>query len=181
VEVPVDIRELARSELSRVGEIDRTERIEVVFEQRGTELVAVPGDRSAPAWDREGHGEYSVHSQRQALEHYADAGGIARGAFSDGRLVGIGVVVPHVPRPAIAQLAYLHVSRDLRGIGVGSRLCAELELVARQAGDTEIVVSATPSENTVHFYMRRGYRPMARPLPELLELEPEDIHMAKPI
>ena len=39
-------------------------------------------------------------------------------------------------------------------------------------GDTEIVVSATPSENTVRFYMGRGYQPMAQPLPELLELEP---------
>jgi GNAT superfamily N-acetyltransferase len=112
--------------------------------------------------------------------HYADGGGIARGAFSDGRLVGIGVVVPHL-RPAIAQLAFLHVSQDFRAAGVGSRLAADLELVARRAGDREIVVSATPSENTVRFYWGRGYRPMARPLPELLELEPEDVHMRKVI
>jgi len=77
--------------------------------------------------------------------HYADAGGIARGAFSDGRLVGIGVVVLHM-RPAIAQLAFLHVSQEFRAAGVGSRLAADLELVARRAGDREIVVSATPSE-----------------------------------
>jgi predicted N-acetyltransferase YhbS len=60
------------------------------------------------------------------------------------------VVVPHI-RPAIAQLAFLHVSQDFRAAGVGSRLSADLELVARRAGDTEIVVSATPSENTVRF------------------------------
>jgi GNAT superfamily N-acetyltransferase len=180
VEAPVEIRDLARSELSRVGEIDRTERIDVLFEQHGTELVARRGSWSASAWDPEGHGEHSVDAQRRALVHYADAGGIARGAFSGGRLVGIGVVVPHI-RPAIAQLAFLHVSRDFRAAGVGSRLSADLELVARRAGDTEIVVSATPSENTVRFYLGRGYRPMARPLPELLELEPEDVHMAKVI
>jgi hypothetical protein len=40
VAAPVEIRDLARSELSRVGEIDRTERIDVLFEQHGTELVA---------------------------------------------------------------------------------------------------------------------------------------------
>ena len=180
VQVPVEIRDLARSELSRVGEIDRTERIEVLFEQHGTELVARRGSWSASAWDPDGHGEHSVDAQRQALMHYADAGGIARGAFSDGRLVGIGVVVPHM-RPAIAQLAFLHVSQDFRAAGVGSRLAADLELVARRAGDREIVVSATPSENTVRFYWGRGYRPMARPLPELLELEPEDVHMRKVI
>jgi GNAT superfamily N-acetyltransferase len=180
VESPVEIRDLARNELSRVGEIDRTEHINVLFEQRGIELFARRGSWSASAWDPDGHGEHSVDAHRRALLHYADAGGIARGAFSGQRLVGIGVVVPHI-RPAIAQLAFLHVSRDFRGEGLGSRLSADLELVARRAGDTEIVVSATPSENTVRFYLGRGYRPMARPLLELLELEPEDIHMGKVI
>jgi GNAT superfamily N-acetyltransferase len=177
---PVEIRDLARSELSRIGEIDRTERIDVLFEQRGTELLARRGSWSAPAWDPDGHGEHSVAGKRLDLMHYADAGGIARGGFSGGRLVGIGVVVPHI-RPSIAQLAFLHVSRDFRAVGLGSRLSVDLELVARRAGDTEIVVSATPSENTVRFYLGRGYRPMARPLPELLDLEPEDIHMGKVI
>jgi hypothetical protein len=119
VAAPVEIRDLARSELSRVGEIDRTERIDVLFEQHGTELVPRRGSWSASAWDPDGHGEHSVHAKRQALVHYADAGGIARGAFSGGRLVGIGVVVPHI-RPAIAQLAFLHVSQDFRAAGLGS-------------------------------------------------------------
>jgi len=180
VDAPVEIRDLTRSEMSRVGKIDRTERIDVLFEQHGTELVARRVSWNAPAWDPDGHGEYSVDAKHQALVHYADAGGIARGAFSGRRLVGIGVVVPHI-RPAIAQLAFLHVSQDFRAAGLGSRLTADLELVARHAGDTEIVVSATPSENTVRFYLGRGYRPMAHPLPELLELEPEDVHMGKVI
>ncbi len=180
MDVHVEIRDLARSELVRVGEIDRTERIDVLFEQHGTELVARRGRWSASAWDAEGRGEHSVNARRVELMHYADAGGVARGAFSGERLVGIGLVVPHI-RAAIAHLAFLHVSRDLRATGVGSRLTADLELVARHAGDTEIVVSATPSENTVRFYLGRGYRPMAQPLPELLEREPEDVHMAKQI
>jgi GNAT superfamily N-acetyltransferase len=178
MEAPVEIRALERSEFSRVDELDRTERIDILFEQHGTELVARAGNWNAPAWDPDGDGEYSVHAQHQALQHYADAGGIARGAFSGERLVGIGVVVPHI-RPGIAQLAYLHVSHDFRAAGVGRRLSADLDLIARRAGDTEIVVSATPSGNTVRFYMGRGYRPVAQPLPELLALEPEDVHMAK--
>ena len=178
MEALVEIRDLASSEFSRVGEIDRTEHIDVLYEQHGTELVARRGNWTASAWDPDGQGEHSVEAKRQALVHYADAGGIARGALSGGRLVGIGVVVPHI-RPAIAQLAFLHVSQDFRGAGVGSRLTADLELVARRAGDREVVVSATPSENTVRFYWGRGYRPMAQPLPELLELQPEDVQMGK--
>jgi GNAT superfamily N-acetyltransferase len=169
---------LARSELGRVGEIDRTERIDLVYEQRGTELVERRGDWSAPAWDPAGNGEHSVEAQRHALEHYVDAGGIALGAFSGGRLVGIGVMVPHI-RSAIAQLAFLHVSNGFRASGVGSRLCDDLEVLARDAGDTGMVVSATPSENTVRFYLRRGFRLMAEPLPELFQLEREDAHLSK--
>ena len=178
MEAAVDIRRLAPVELARVVEIDRTERIDVIYEQRGTELVERRGDWSAAAWDPDGHGDHSVEGQRHALEHYVDAGGIALGALSGGRLVGIGVVVAHV-RPTIAQLAYLHVSAAFRAAGIGSRLCDDLELIASGAGDSEMVVSATPSVNTVRFYMGRGYRLMAQPLPELLELEPEDVHMMK--
>jgi ribosomal protein S18 acetylase RimI-like enzyme len=87
-------------------------------------------------------------------------------------------VTPHV-RPGIAQLAFLHVSDGYRGRGVGSYLTAELERLAREQGDEMMVVSATPSENTVRFYLGRGFEPVADPLPELLELEPEDIHMRK--
>jgi ribosomal protein S18 acetylase RimI-like enzyme len=178
VGTPVEIRRLARTELSLVAQIDRTERIDVVYAQRGTELVRRRGNWSASAWDPSGHGEHSVEAQRHALEHHVDGGGTALGAFSGDRLVGIGVVVPHL-RPRIAQLAFLHVSNGFRAAGTGSRLCDELELVAREAGDTEIVVSATPSENTVHFYLGRGYELMAEPLPELFDLEPEDVHMMK--
>jgi GNAT superfamily N-acetyltransferase len=180
VEPTIEIRNLVRSELWRVGEIDRTEHIDVIFEQDGTELVEHRGSWNAPAWDPDGQGEHSVDAQRRALAGYADEGGIARGAFAHGLLVGIGVVVPHI-RPTIAQLASLHVSRRLRSAGIGSRLCDDLELIAHRAGDTEIVVTATPSGNTVRFYLGRGYRPMAQPLPELLALEPEDIHMNKAI
>ena len=174
----VEIRRLARAELSRVGEIDRTEHIDLLYEQRGTELVERPGDWSAPAWDADGHGDHSVAAKRDELERYVDAGGIAFGAFVDGRLVGIGVVVPHL-RPAVAQLAFLHVTRTRRATGIGSRLSGELERVARAAGAASMVVSATPSANTVRFYTGRGFALMPQPLPELFEREPEDVHMRK--
>lgn len=175
---PIELRRLARAELSRVAEIDRTERIDLIYEQRGTELDARRGSWSATAWDPHEDGEHSVAVQRRSLEHYVDAGGVALGAFSQARLVGIGVVVPHL-RPEIAQLAFLHVSAAFRATGIGRRLSDELDLIARDAGDLEIVVSATPTENTVRFYRSRGYALTADPLPELYELEPEDVHMRK--
>jgi GNAT superfamily N-acetyltransferase len=164
--------------LSRVGEIDRAERIDVLYEQRGTELLARHGNWSASAWDRVGHGEHSVEAKVKELQRYVDRGGISLGGIAAGRLIALGVVVPHL-RPGIAQLAFLHVSASWRGTGIGSRLSAQLDQLARTAGDTDMVVSATPSDNTVRFYLSRGFRPTAEPLAELFELEPEDVHMGK--
>jgi predicted N-acetyltransferase YhbS len=170
-------RRLVAADLCRIGEIDRTERIEALYVQHGADLVRREGDWSSPKW-REGKGEHSIAHQQAQCEGYLAAGALGLSAFEGERLVGIGLVTPHL-RPGIAQLAFLHVSDGYRGQGVGSRLTAELEWLAREQGDRMIVVSATPSENTVRFYLRRGFEPMADPLPELLELEPEDVHMCK--
>jgi GNAT superfamily N-acetyltransferase len=174
----ISYRRLVAADLVRIGEIDRSERIDALYVQRGSRLEEKAGDRSAPAWFSEGEGEHSVAHQRAECERHLAAGGIALGAFADGQLVGIGVVTPHI-RPGIAQLAFLHVSNAYRARGVGGHLSEELERLARDHGDTTMVVSATPSLNTVRFYRRRGFEPMAEPLPELYELEPEDVHMEK--
>lgn len=176
----ITIRRLERGELARVGEIDRTERINVLYRQRGAHLVRIEGQFDASPWAAEGRDEHSVKHQREELRRLFARGATALGAFDGGRLVGIGVLLPHL-RPGVAQLAFLHVGHGFRDRGVGGRLAAELERIAREAGDKRIVVSATPSEHTVRFYERRGFRPMAEPLPELLALEPEDVHLNKPL
>jgi ribosomal protein S18 acetylase RimI-like enzyme len=172
------VRQLRDDELGRVAEIDRTEQIDAIFVQRGTELESRPGDWSAPPWDPDGDGEHSVAAHVREVARSVDAGGTALGAFDGSRLVGLGVVLPHL-RPGIAQLAWLHVTAGQRDAGIGRRLCGALEAIAKGAGDDRIVVSATPSEHTVGFYRRRGYQVMAEPLPELYAREPEDVHLEK--
>jgi GNAT superfamily N-acetyltransferase len=170
-------RRLGVDELAHVGEIDRTEAIDTLYVQEGASLREVRGDFSAAAWDPVGTGQHSVAAQHAELARYVEKGAVCIGAFDD-RLIGIGVVLPHV-RPGVAQLAYLYVSDGRRGQGVGATLTDELERVAREAGSRSMVVSATPSRNTVDFYRRCGYEPMAEPLPELYELEPDDVHLEK--
>jgi GNAT superfamily N-acetyltransferase len=174
----ITYRRLVAADLARIGEIDRTERIEILYVQHGTRLEERVGDWSAPAWFSDGEGEHSVAHQRAECERHLAAGAIALGAFADGRLVGIGLVTPDI-RPGIAQLAFLYVSNEYRARGIGGRLSDELERLAREQGDTTMVVSATPSLNTVRFYLGRGFEPMPEPLPELYEPEPEDVHMQK--
>lgn len=174
----VEIVELDHPGLSRVAEIDRTERIEALVRQHGEDLVEEAGEWDSPGWDAHGSGEHSVAAKVRELEGYADRGGVAIGALRGSRLVGLGVVVPEV-RPAVAQLAFLHVTAPERSTGVGRRLCEVLDGIAVGLGQREMVVSATPSARTVRFYLDRGFRPMAEPLAELVELEPEDVHMGK--
>jgi GNAT superfamily N-acetyltransferase len=172
------IRKLPLDELGLIRDLDRTEQIDALYVQCGTRLELREGDWSAPPWDTTGEGEHSVAGQQATLEQFVRDGAIVLGAFDDGQLVGVGVVVVHI-RPETAQLAYLYVTRRERARGVGRRLSDALENIAREAGDTSVVVSATPSLNTVRFYQRLGYEAMAEPLPELLELEPQDVHMQK--
>jgi len=174
----ITYRRLASADLDQLGDIDRTERIEHIYVQHGANLATREGDFSAPPWRTLGEGEHSVAAQRAECERYLGAGGAGLVAFADERLVGIGVMKPHV-WPGVAQLAYLHVSDGYRGRGIGRRLSDDLEALARAAGDTSMVVSATPSPNTVHFYLRQGFEPMPEPLPELYEREPDDIHLLK--
>jgi len=174
----VQYRRLVPSDLGRLGEIDRSERIDTIYVQRGAVLEERRGDFSASPWRAEGDGEHSVAAQRVECERYLAAGGLGVVAIADERLIGVGLVRPHI-RADVAQLAYLHVSDGFRGRGVGGRLSDELEVLARAGGDTAMVVSATPSQNTVRFYLGRGYEPMPEPLPELHELEPDDVHLLK--
>jgi len=171
-------RRLEVDELGQVADIDRTERIDTLYMQHGERLETTHGDFSARAWDPVGVGEHSVAAQHAELERYVGKGAICIGAFDADRLIGIGVVLPHL-RSGVAQLAYLYVSDGRRGAGVGGTLTTELEQLARGAGNRSIVVSATPTRNTVDFYRGRGYEPMAEPLPELYELEPDDVHLQK--
>ena len=172
------LRRLGVDELGRVGEIDRAERIDAIYVQDGSALVVREGDFSSPPWSRDGEGEHTFAARRAELEALLGDGATVLGAFAGQQLVGIGVVDMDI-RPGMAQLAFLHVTNGRRGRGIGGQLADELERIARDAGATSIAVSATPTVNTVDFYRRRGYEPMAEPLPELVVLEPEDVHLSK--
>src|SRR5262245_20587885 len=163
-------RWLDADELERVSEIDRAERIDAIYVQRGSELTLVEGDHSSPPWQAEGDGEHSVANVRRSLAGWYAAGGVGFGAFDGDRLVALGVVVAEL-RPAVAQLAFLYVTRDFRGLGIGGVIVDELERVARDRGAATMVVSAVPSRNTVRFYVGLGFEPMAEPLSELFEVE----------
>ncbi len=98
------------------------------------------------------------------------------GAFRSEQLVGVVLVRPEL-REGLAQLAFLHVSRALRRLGIARRLMEQACAVAREAGARRMYVSATPSLSTVDFYLAHGCRLAEKVDPELFALEPEDVHL----
>ena len=173
-------RPITENEIDRVRDIDRTEVIRTGYEMTDGRLTRLDVQWDAPPWNPEGDGDHSVAAHVEACRHYLECGGRALAAFDADRLVGIGILVPEI-RPSLAQLAYLHVSNGYRRRGIGDQIVDQLFEWARESGAHRIYVSATPSGSAVGFYASRGFVPVSEPLPELFELEPEDIHMVAPL
>lgn len=167
------MRTLTRDEILQIWTIDRREVIHRIYRFKDGELIFEDVNVEVRGWPP---GEPEKYTP--LLQACFDRGGLFLGLFDQGRLVGVAVVDSRWigPRRDLVQLAFLHVSHAYRGRGIGRRLFEEAAAIARQRGARGFYVSATPSENTVHFYQRRGCVVALSPDPELLALEPEDIH-----
>ena len=56
----IEYKRLAREELGSVADINRQERIDVIYEQRVADLHERPGNWDSPGWDPNGSHEHSV-------------------------------------------------------------------------------------------------------------------------
>jgi GNAT superfamily N-acetyltransferase len=67
-------------------------------------------------------------------------------------------IVRHIQTPPHALLTGLVVKDGVRSMGVGSRLCAEVEAWARQQGAAVVRVTSRMTRERAHrFYLREGY------------------------
>lgn len=168
------IRELVRDEVPALWSIDRSELIEAMYRVDAGELVLRRERHDVRGWPP---GEAARYEP--LLLHCFDHGGSFLGAFEGETLVGAAVLDSRFigrGRDRL-QLKFLHVSRAHRGSGLGRTLFERAVAIARQRGAGGLYVSATPSENTVRFYLRRGCRLAGELDPELFALEPEDVHL----
>ena len=167
-------RRLTRDELPLIWAIDRREVIDRIYELRDGELVVHDEHYDMQGWPP---GEAEHGAARLAMVF--DRGGAFLGAWDGGRLVAVAVVdtMRLGPRRDLVQLSFLHVGRDHRDRGLGRRLFEASVAVAAERGAAGLYVSATPSEHTIGFYLRRGCKVLAEPDPDLFALEPEDIHL----
>jgi GNAT superfamily N-acetyltransferase len=170
----VVIEPLARSDLERFREIDRSEEVTNHYRQVGRRLVATPADDSVPNFHPEGE-LHSIPELVKTWQPVVDAGGRLLGASEGGQLAGIALLGGELA-VGIRQVALLYVSRPHRRRGIATALMDHMRRVARSEDARALYVSSTPTDSAVGFYLSRGFQP-TEPLPELFRKEPDDIHM----
>ncbi len=174
----MEYRTLASADAELLRQIDRSERVEEVYSVREGRL-ALRRER----WEVTGFppGELDALVERQ--RKLCEGGGVLLGAFEAGRIAGLASVERRLRGAARdrAKMDVLYVSAPSRGRGVARELVRRSKEAARAMGARYLYVSATPSRHTVDFYVRCGARLAAEVDPELLALEPEDIHLEIPV
>ncbi|MGH0035706.1 MAG: GNAT family N-acetyltransferase [Myxococcota bacterium] len=167
-------RTLEREELDLLWSIDRSERVDRVYRFENGRLVLVPERHDTRGWPP-GEPERDGALIRDCFDH----GGTVYGVFEGATLVGAAVLESRFIGRAgdQLQLKFLHVGRRHRGAGVGHMLFDQVVARARELGARKLYVSATPSENTIRFYLGRGCRVAEEVDAALFALEPEDIHL----
>lgn len=170
------VRVMAASEIARIADIDRSERITQQYRQCGERLQPIDVDIDAPRWGE--LGEATIKYRVDEWTRLASEGGVPIGAFDRDRLIGFAVYVRASPEDP-AQLAVLHVTKPWRRHGVGCELTNEVVRLARAEGAQRLYVSATPTRGTVDFYVSQGFKPVAIPDERLFALEPDDVHMER--
>lgn len=168
------IRQLQRTELPDIWQIDRREVIQNIYYLEEGELVLKPGYFNMQGWPP---GEGDLYTG--ILLDCFDRGGQYYGAFDGEKIVAAMVLESKFigPQHDQLQLKFLHVSRDYRKTGLGIQLFDLAVSLALEKGAKALYISATPSENTINFYMNRGCTIAKVVDPELWALEPEDIHL----
>nr|WP_249436128.1 GNAT family N-acetyltransferase [Paenibacillus sp. Marseille-Q4541] len=163
-------------QVHKLKEIDRSEKIDLIYEMNNNELVEVNANHECPNWDEALLDEIQ---ERYLLE--LNNGGIAIGAFDGELLIGFGVLAHKFRGENQDQLQVdlMYVSRNYRRQGIGTRILSELADEARARGAKTLYISSTETRSAVSFYKNYGSQITAEVDEELFNKEPKDIHMIK--
>lgn len=170
----MEYRRLKRYEIIRLAEIDRSEVIEKIYYLKDNQLIL-----EKEYYDMKGFppGELDEIIKRQYKIY--DNGGLIYGAFYDDKLIGVASLENKFrgKNEDYMKMDILFISKDYRGQGIAKKLVEATKTEAISKGARKIYVSATPSENTVNFYLKVGCKLTTELDEELYDLEPEDIHL----
>ncbi len=172
---PLLLRPVLRHEISQVWTIDRSETIHAFYHVENGLLVLKAGFEQVSGWPEGEPEQYTP-----ILIACYDRGGWFYAFFEQEKMLAVVVVVDSVfigKDNNLLQLKFLHVSHHCRGQGLGQRLFDLACQEAAKRGARGLYISATPTENTINFYLGLGCQLIIEPDQTLFALEPEDIHM----
>ncbi len=167
------------TDAERLAELDRSESVPMLYAVRRGEIAPLGHGEEVPQWS----GAWLDEVVEFACGHLeaGGAGWAAEARPADGPPVLAGVALLGGAAvggdPAVLQLALLHVGRPYRRLGLAARLLAPVCAEAVHRGARRLYISATPSEGALRFYLAQGARLADPPDPDLLALEPEDVHL----
>lgn len=168
------IRPLTRAEIPYIWQIDRSEEINRVYHLRKKKLVSKKEHYDMRGWPR-GEPERDTPILMDCFDH----GGHIWGAFAGELLIGAVVLENRLIGSAqdTLQLKFLHVGKHFRKQGLGKQLFQLAVEKANELGAKKLYISATPSKNTIDFYLHLGCVLAGEINKELYALEPGDIHL----
>jgi GNAT superfamily N-acetyltransferase len=174
-------RRLSPADAALLGQIDRSETVSRLYSIRDGELCSRTVNEQVPRWSNEpddAHPGFNLYFRAERLRSRLAEGWTGIGAFDQDVLVGY-CLLRLALTDTMAQVAELFVSRSHRRTGIGAELMRRMAEASRRSGAGRLYVSAAPTESAVNFYLSQGFCVTPDPQPELLALEPDDIHMIK--
>lgn len=168
----VEYRTLTREELcpTLFDHFDRRQEVTQCWRRERGEWV-IRDDPFVDDWSESDY-RFLVDCLRDTL----DRGGLVHAAFVNEQLKGFAAVLPQLFGGAnrYMDLASLHVSRELRGQGIGAALFRAAAAWARDHGAGRLYISAHSAVESQGFYKKMGCVDAALPHPGHVAQEPFD-------
>lgn len=167
-------RILTRQEIEKLRDIDRSETIDEVYYVEEGELKLKEEFCDVVGWHSQ-----EIEEFIDRLYDLYDRKGIIYGAFHGCNIVGMVALENKLIGKSKDQikLDILYISKEYRKKGIGKKLVELIKNKAKEMGAAKLYISATPTKNTVDFYIGIGSKLTSEINQLLFELEPEDIHL----
>jgi N-acetylglutamate synthase-like GNAT family acetyltransferase len=163
-----------RKEIEEIRFIDRSEIINQIYYYKNNKLILNNEYYNVTGWEPN-----NIERNINKLYELYDRGGSFFGLFQEERIVGVIVLECKFIGNDNDQLqvVFLHIDNNYRKKGYGKILMNQIKERAKELGAKKLYISATPSKNTVDFYVHLGCKLASEINADLYQLEPYDIHL----